>query len=123
VLVTARKDTVLRRRSEEDQYLLLDSSMETTRSDNSRPKYDLDYTETVRFYFGQKGWVFCTLCFITIFLVANIIFMQLMPQSLYPVILTMTGSRQDVELVVDWSKFSYSWTCVIVLLVNLIAAQ
>ena len=81
----------------------MDSSMETNRSDIFCPKYDLDYTETVRFYFGQKGWVICMLCFIINFLVANILFMQLMPQSLYPVILTMIGSEQKVELVVDWS--------------------
>ena len=81
----------------------MDSSSESISTDDSTPQYDLDYTETVRFYFGQKGWFICMVCFIINFMVANILFMQLMPQSLYPVILTMTGSDKDIELSVNWS--------------------
>jgi len=48
-----------------------------------------------------------------------------MAQALYPVILTFidlaTGSNsEDVSTDVDWSSFSYTWTCMIILVVEFV---
>ena len=48
---------------------------------------DVDYTDTLRRYFGQKGWNVGMVCFIVNLYVAILIFFQLMAQNLYPVLL------------------------------------
>ena len=86
---------------------------------------DVDYTDTMRSALGRGGYVFGMIAFIVNLLVPVILFMQLMPQALYPVILTgidaATGDTKDsVSTDVDWSEFSYTWTVVIILVLEFI---
>ena len=84
---------------------------------------DVDYTDTMRTAMGPAGYKFGMACFIINLMVPVILFMQLMAQALYPVILTFidlsTGNETDtVDTDVNWSSFSYSWTCVIILVLE-----
>ena len=86
---------------------------------------DVDYTDTMRSSLGRFGYVFGMVCFILNLLVPVILFFQLMAQALYPCILTLidlsTGSHnEEVSTAVDWSSFSYTWTCIIILVVEFV---
>ena len=86
---------------------------------------DVDYTDTMRSSLGRFGYVFGMVCFILNLLVPVILFFQLMAQALYPCILTFidltTGSHnEEVNTDVDWSSFSYTWTCIIILVVEFV---
>ena len=54
-------------------------------------------------------------CFILNFYVGIILFFQVLSQSLYPILLYALGMQQDIELTTDWSQFSLSYTCLILL--------
>jgi hypothetical protein len=79
---------------------------------------DVDYTDTLKRYFGQKGWNVGMVCFIVNLYVAILIFFQLMAQNLYPVLLFVieifTGNNREITIQPDWTQFSYTWTCVII---------
>ena len=81
---------------------------------------DLDFTFTMEKYFGRRGWKFGMFVFIGFLFVPVIVFMQLLSQILFPVILAMrfflTGSGSTVIkiLELDFSEFSYSYTVLIV---------
>ena len=86
---------------------------------------DVDYTDTMRSAMGTGGYVFGMMAFIVNLIVPVILFMQLMPQALYPVILTgidaATGETTDtVDLDINWGEFSYTWTVVIVLVLEFV---
>jgi hypothetical protein len=47
-----------------------------------------------------------------------IIYFQLLSQNLYPILLVITGKHVDqIETNVNFSEFSYSYTCIIVMLI------
>ena len=79
---------------------------------------DIDFTETLKKTFGKKGWVAGMGLFIFMLCVPIILYFQLLTQLLYPVILLFielaTGKDKAVETDVDFSQFSYSWTCILV---------
>ena len=59
-------------------------------------------------------------CFILMFYVGIILFWQVLSQSLYPIVLFAMGSDQSIEMKTDWSQFSLSYTCLIVLMIVLV---
>lgn len=79
---------------------------------------DIDYTDTLKRFFGQKGWAFGMVCFIVNLYVPIMLFFQLMAQNLFPVLLFIielfSGQNREMTLPPDWSQFSYTWTCVII---------
>ena len=56
--------------------------------------------------------------FILMFTVPVMLLFQLLSQNLFPIILAVieifTGGDRTLSLAVDWSEFSYSWTCIII---------
>ena len=54
-------------------------------------------------------------CFIINFYVGIILFFQVLSQSLYPILLFAIGSDSEIEMKTDWSQFSLSYTCLILL--------
>ena len=84
---------------------------------------DIDYTETLRKHFGKAGWLVGMICFIFNFAVPILIFFQLLSSNFYPILLCIIGLIQGkdyetVSLKPDWSEFSYTWTCVIILVIT-----
>lgn len=78
----------------------------------------------MQIYFGRVGWTISMLCFIVNFYVGVILFFQVLSQSLYPIILWCLNSNQAIEMTTDWSQFSLSYTCLIILgLTMLLAAN
>ena len=79
---------------------------------------DIDYTDTLWKQFGKPGWTFGMISFIIMFTVPIILLFQLLSQNLFPIILAViemiNGGDRELSLDVDWSEFSYSWTCVII---------
>ena len=73
-------------------------------------------------------WIplFGNTCFILNYYVPIILFFQLMAQYLYPVILAIieafNGQDANLKLSPNWSEFSYSWTCVIILIITFLMA-
>ena len=59
------------------------------------------------------------ICFIINFYVGIILFFQVLSQSLYPILLFAIGSDAPIEMTTDWSNFSLSYTCLILLAVVL----
>lgn len=53
---------------------------------------DLDYTETMKKSFGQKGWYAGMFIFIAQLFVPIVLYMQLLSQFLFPVILNVIES-------------------------------
>lgn len=82
---------------------------------------DIDYTDTLRKQFGNKGYIAGMVCFIINFSVPIILFFQLLAQDLYPVILYFIvlagGESQKITHDTDWTQFSYSYTCIIIFIV------
>ena len=80
---------------------------------------DIDYTDTLRKQFGKAGYTIGMLCFIVNFSVPIILFFQMLAENLYPILLyaieAFSGGDRQIDLAVDWSQFSYSYTCVIIL--------
>ena len=54
-------------------------------------------------------------CFILNFYVGIILFFQVLSQSLYPILLFASGKDVEIEMKTDWSQFSLSYTCLILL--------
>ena len=60
-------------------------------------------------------------CFIANFYVGVILFFQVLSQSLYPILLYVGGSGDTaIEMKTDWSQFSLSYTCLILLAIVLL---
>lgn len=82
---------------------------------------DIDYTETLKRYFGKYGWSFGMTCFIVNLYVPILLFFQLLAQNLFPILLAIieifTGGNRSISLAPDWSQFSYTWTCVIIFVI------
>ena len=61
------------------------------------------------------------ICFIINFSVPIILFFQLLAQDLYPVILFFIelagGPEQDIKHNIDFSEFSYTYTCFIIFII------
>ena len=85
---------------------------------------DLDYTETVKKQFGNKGQAVAMFFIILNLYVPILLFQQLLAQSLFPIILAVmepfTHNNKQITFTPDWNEFSYSWTCVIILVITLI---
>ena len=79
---------------------------------------DIDYTETLKKTFGKNGWYFGMVLFIIMLTIPILIFFQLLSQFLYPIILVCielkTGADIKINFDMDFSGFSYSYTCFIV---------
>jgi len=54
------------------------------------------------------------------FYVGIILFFQVLSQSLYPILLFATGNDSPIEMTTDWSQFSLSYTCLIILVICLL---
>jgi len=71
--------------------------------------------------FGRKGRLMGSVMFITVLLLAVMIYFMLLSQYLYPIlnfiIELYTKQSEPIDLKMDFSKFSYSYTCVIVLII------
>jgi sodium-coupled neutral amino acid transporter 9 len=83
---------------------------------------DIDYTITMRKAMGPCGYVFGMASFIINLLVPVILLFQLQAQSLAPILLAITNlSESDsLDTSVNWDSFSYTWTCVIILVLEFI---
>lgn len=46
-----------------------------------------------------------------------ILYFQLLAQNLFPIILAFAGSDKPLNTNVDFGEFSYSWTCIIVMII------
>lgn len=46
-----------------------------------------------------------------------ILYFQLLAQNLYPIILVIAGIKRDINTNIDFKEFSYSYTCIIVMVV------
>ena len=81
---------------------------------------DMDYTVTMRKAMGPCGYVFGMMSFIINLLVPVILLFQLQAQSLSPVLLAITGQAKSnaVDVKVHWDYFSYTWVCVIILVIE-----
>ena len=81
---------------------------------------DLEYTTTLRKTFGKKGFNLGMCAFIGILTVPLILFFQLLAQFLYPVLLVIIEifTKEDKPITVsaemNFSEFSYTWTCFII---------
>lgn len=76
---------------------------------------DIDYTDTLKKTFGAKGWYFGMFCFILMLSIPVILYVQLLSQLLFPVILAILGQDKDAtDLNMDFGEFSYSYTVLIV---------
>ena len=79
---------------------------------------DLDYTETLKKTFGKKGWIAGMVLFIFMLSIPIILYFQLLSQFLFPIILFFielaTGEERKLDTDLDFSQFSYSYTCLIV---------
>jgi hypothetical protein len=81
---------------------------------------DRDYTDTLQKQFGRKGWVTGMVIFILNLCIPIILYFQLLAQNLFPIILAIAGSDRPLDTSVDFSQFSYSYTCVIVMAILLL---
>ena len=83
---------------------------------------DIDYTDTLKRYFGKAGWLVGMVCFILNLYVPILLFFQLLAQTLFPILLFIielfTGADREMDLKPDWSQFSYTWTCVIIFVIT-----
>ena len=79
---------------------------------------DLDYTDTLKKTFGRRGWYFGMILFIIMLTIPIIILFQLLAQFLYPIILVcielFTKEDRHIDFAIDFSHFSYSYTCFII---------
>ena len=72
-------------------------------------------------YFPTCGWAVSMACFIVNFYVGIILFFQVLTQSLYPILLYAVGNGDTaIEMKTDWSQFSLSYTCLILLAIVLL---
>lgn len=82
---------------------------------------DTDFTETLKKTFGKKGWVVGMALFIFMLSIPIILYFQLLSQLLYPIILLFielaTGEERTIDLSVNFTEFSYSYTCILVFVI------
>ena len=78
---------------------------------------DTDYTDTLQKFFGRKGWNAGMTIFIMNLFVPIIIYFQVLAQNLYPIIMAIFGINRPITTNVDFSQFSYSYTCIIVMVI------
>ena len=76
---------------------------------------DTNFSDTMHRYFPRFGWALSMTCFIVNFYVGIILFFQVLSQSLYPIILFVMGLDVEIEMKTDWSQFSLSYSCLILL--------
>ena len=76
---------------------------------------DANFSDTMHYYFPKYGWPVSMACFIVNFYVGIILFFQVLSQSLYPILLFALGRDVAIEMTTDWSQFSLSYTCLILL--------
>ena len=76
---------------------------------------DTNFSDTMHHYFPTWGWSVSMACFIINFYVGIILFFQVLSQSLYPILLFAMGQDVEIEMKTDWSGFSLSYTCLILL--------
>ena len=84
---------------------------------------DIDYTLTMKKAMGKSGYTFGMTAFIINLMVPVLIFFQLQAQALFPVLLFCIGQGNremdpDTKYEPSWDRFSYSYTCVIILLLT-----
>ena len=89
---------------------------------------DKDYTETLKKTFGKRGFYFGMCLFIGMLSIPIIIYYQLLAQFLYSIILPIVDSNAKLDpkaySTIDFTKFSYSWTCIVIFfLVFIITAR
>ena len=87
---------------------------------------DIDYTETLRKTFGKRGYYGGMTAFIIMLTIPIILYFQLLSQFLFSILLPIIeifnhedhiiDPKVDFE-VIDFSKFSYSWTCLLIFIV------
>ncbi|CDW86646.1 UNKNOWN [Stylonychia lemnae] len=72
-----------------------------------------DFTETLQRYFGKFGSYLGILSAIFALMIPLMFFFQIICQTLFPSIIAMTSTLQNptIDLYPDFSKFSYSYTC------------
>jgi amino acid permease len=82
---------------------------------------DIDYTITLKKTFGQNGYRLGMSVYIMVLMIPITIFFSLLSEFLYPVLLVtinlIAGKKTDnaeVNLDLDFSEFSYSYTCIII---------
>lgn len=80
---------------------------------------DTNFSDTMHRHFPSCGWSISMACFIINFYVGIILFFQVLTQSLYPILLFAIGSDAPIEMTTDWSQFSLSYTCLILLVIVL----
>jgi hypothetical protein len=76
---------------------------------------DTDYTETLQKQFGRKGWIAGMAFFILQLMIPIILYFQLLAQNLYPIIMVIAGQDKEISTKIDFTEFSYSYTCIIVM--------
>ena len=77
---------------------------------------DTNFSDTMHRYFPTYGWPVSMGCFILNFYVGIILFFQVLSQSLYPILLFLMGKEvAELDLSTNWSQFSLSYTCLILL--------
>ena len=81
---------------------------------------DTNFSDTMHRYFPTYGWSISMACFIVNFYVGIILFFQVLSQSLYPIILFAMSSDAPIEMKTDWSQFSLSYSCLILLAIVLL---
>ena len=76
---------------------------------------DTNFSDTMHRFFPRYGWSVSMTCFIVNFYVGIILFFQVLSQSLYPILLFAMGEDVQIEMKTDWSQFSLSYSCLILL--------
>jgi len=66
---------------------------------------DVDYTDTLRKTFGRKGYIAGMVCYCINLMCPIIIFMQLLSQNLYPIILSIENIFRTTPATYDPNKF------------------
>ena len=75
----------------------------------------------MHYYFPKCGWAITMACFIVNFYVGIILFFQVLTQSLYPILLYAMGNGDaPIEMETNWSEFSLSYACLILLAIVLV---
>lgn len=88
---------------------------------------DLDFTETLKKQFGKVGWNAGMFIFIGMLTVPIILYTQLLAQTLFPILMVLSQHlglsphNDDFgSLELDFSQFSYSYTCLVIFTILMI---
>ena len=79
---------------------------------------DIDFTDTLWKHFGRKGWMAGMIIFIFNLCIPIIIYFELLAQTLYPILLAVLSlfmkiTQSPTDLSINFSTFSYTYTCII----------